>query len=266
MERVFYNAHDKVSKLILRKTTPFQRSFVENAILFLAVISFSGIILFHRTFAFRGGAIKSLALSVNGWNIPSMCLGSVEGVRDDVDVTHVVIYERDFYINCTSTRCGSCNSRSCSRTMRSYPQGSGTCTENGTNFSNNTTSHYCPNNINPDDEHNNNGTATATDIELNSQDTECSTKDQPSDMQMKDNNDVEEQSFVIFMEPLTGIYQSSRPLQHVSPWNVIKHDTNIEALHNQLEQEHYRKFISQINITYSFSSIRGYLFLPPVTM
>jgi hypothetical protein len=99
MERVFYKAHDKVTKLTLRKSTPYQRTIVENAILFLAVISFSAVILCHRTFVYRGGVIKSEAMSARGWNIPSMCLKSVEGFREDVDVTHIVIYDVDLDFN-----------------------------------------------------------------------------------------------------------------------------------------------------------------------
>jgi len=93
MERVFYNAHDNVCRLTLRKSTPLLRSLIENSVLFLAVTSFCAVILSHRTFVYRGGAIKSQAVSYRGWNIPTMCLKSIHDFREDVDVTHVMVHD-----------------------------------------------------------------------------------------------------------------------------------------------------------------------------
>ena len=63
----------------------------ENVILFLAVSSFCTVILFHRTFVYRGGAIKSVPISRGRKNIPRTCLNHLRDFRKDVDVTHVVV-------------------------------------------------------------------------------------------------------------------------------------------------------------------------------
>lgn len=91
IERVFYNFHDKSCTFILQTSTHRLRSILEHCILFAAVSSFATVILLHRTFVYRGGAIKSEALTSNGSNVPRMCLRSINGYQEGVDVTHIVI-------------------------------------------------------------------------------------------------------------------------------------------------------------------------------
>lgn len=91
IERVFYNFHDKSCTFILQTSTHRVRSILEHCILFAAVSSFATVILFHRTFLYRGGAIKSEALTSNGLNVPRMCLCSIQGYQEFVNVTHVII-------------------------------------------------------------------------------------------------------------------------------------------------------------------------------
>jgi hypothetical protein len=194
MERVFYNFHDKVTKTALRHSTPHQRSLLENSILFLAVISFSGLILCHRTFVYRGGAIKSQAMNDKGWNIPSMCFNGVQGLQndDDVDVTHVMIYDA---VGDENESLGNC--------------------------------------------------------------------------------DVvhQKESFVISVEPLTGLLRthSSRIIGDAVMTNDENEQGSQQCQQQQQQQQHgshqnqnlLHEFITNQNITYSFSSTKGYLFLPP---
>jgi hypothetical protein len=216
MERVFYKAHDKVTKLTLRKSTPYQRTIIENTILFLAVISFSAVILCHRTFVYRGGAIKSEAMSARGWNIPSMCLKSVKGFREDADVTHVVIY--DAHVDAT---------------------------------------------------------VDAT-VDVADTDTEGDCENYHSGEEFSANNSCtakyESNSFVTFIEPLTGIQHtpssksSSNEPTPISCSSSSSSSSSSCYINIQQERQIIQESISQSNITYSFSLSRGFLFLPPNTL
>lgn len=93
IERVFFNFHNKLCHLGLRFTGPRVRSIIEHLVLFVAVLGFCILLLCHRTFVYRGGFIKSEAVSLNGWNVPSMCLGSIKGFQYGIDVTHIVIVD-----------------------------------------------------------------------------------------------------------------------------------------------------------------------------
>jgi len=95
IERVFFSFHDKICKFALRYSNHRVRSFIENLVLFCGVLSFSTVILCHRTFVYRGGAIKSEAVSMNGLSIPSMCLRNIEKFQYNVDVTHIAIEDSD---------------------------------------------------------------------------------------------------------------------------------------------------------------------------
>ena len=53
MEQVFYNCHSKVSNYVLLHTSHKLRSFIEHAVLGLAVSAFCVVILSHRTFVHR---------------------------------------------------------------------------------------------------------------------------------------------------------------------------------------------------------------------
>ena len=239
MERVFYKFHDKLSKTTLHHTTPKQRSIIEHTFLFLAVTSFSAVILCHRTFVYRGGAIKShQSVSIKGWNVPLMCLRSVVGndiVRsvkndddDDVDVTHLVIYDTDD--NSHGNLCCYNNNNKVDdddiMIPLSMPKKEGVCSIIQEN------NNYC--------------------------------KQQKSTL----NDNYRQESFVMYIEPLTGIIHSSKPISQMynNNDNIIQSGQDQLHPHQQREQIQMQSFISQLNITYSFSQTQGLLFLPPETL
>ena len=229
MERVFYKVHDKVTKLTLCKSTPHQRTLIENTILFLAVISFSIVIVCHRTFVYRGGAIKSQAMNSNGWNIPSMCLKSVYGFEESVDVTHVVIYD---YGDDEGKKEGVGKEQ---EDEKESNHRDGIC---------------CCRYEWMDDED-----ATFDSSQKRTTDNHDIEESFPN------------QSFVISIEPLTGKKQLIMNTSAATEFNNAN-KANIAAATTSTSNKHstiYNTITSQ-NITYSFSTNQGFLSLPPQSL
>jgi hypothetical protein len=247
MERVFYKTHDKVSKTALQYTTLSQRSFIETTILFLAIISFSTVIVCHRTFVYRGGAIKSQAVNKGGWNIPNSCLMSVNGLNGvngwnglngnmnvDVDVTHVVIYNSitSIFPNNNSNNNNNNDDEDKEKEKMMY------CTQQQ-----------------EEQEQQNSNTNESIKKQSNHDNGCCSTESTNNNNSKNNkNDDATNKSFVIYIEPLTGIHHSSKPL-------IPSHNP-----HNPHHSQTMQNIISKVNIIYSFSSTRGYLFLPPTNL
>ena len=238
MERVCYKVHDKFTKTALRNTTPIQRSIIENTILFLAVISFSGVILCHRTFVYLGGAIKSQALSSKGWNIPSMCLNSIEGIQRDVNVTHVLVYDSflDASANANVDVDGLQNSDS---VEKKHPESFCHSQESSSNQ-------------NDKLEVENGGNLKEDRLEC-----KYSTSNQH-----KIEQNFQKNSFVVSIQPLTGRLQSTLLSTNHDDDMSNKKDLDQEYL----KMEQLKQFLSQHRITYSFSSTKGFLYLPPDTL
>ena len=230
MERVFYKVHDKVTKLTLCKSTPNQRTLIENTILFFAVISFSIVIVCHRTFVYRGGAIKSQAMNSNGWNIPSVCLKSINGFEESVDVTHIVIYDYGDYGDY-----GDAGEK------EELVKGEGYGKESN---------HHDGDEID--------GICCSRYEWMN----ENATFD--SYQRTSDNYDIESfpnQSFVISIEPLTGKKQL---IMNTSTESEFNNSNNAAATPNK-HLSIYNTITSE-NITYSFSTNQGFLSLPPQSL
>lgn len=109
MEQVFYNLHSRIGWTISRNTTPKKRFIIENSLLFLAVCSFCLVNVSHLMFC----CSSSRSHGRNGLNrlyfrrlfpssildrssrIPYKCLRSINGFREDVNVTSIVLFEDD---------------------------------------------------------------------------------------------------------------------------------------------------------------------------
>ena len=79
MERVLYNLHAQLCSNVLRLSSHSSRALLEHVVLVSAVCAFAGLWMVHL--AYR-----------SGWSdLSSMCLRSVEGFREDVDVSHIVL-------------------------------------------------------------------------------------------------------------------------------------------------------------------------------
>uniref|UniRef100_A0A7S4SGL2 Uncharacterized protein n=1 Tax=Ditylum brightwellii TaxID=49249 RepID=A0A7S4SGL2_9STRA len=110
MERVFYNLHNRITRATLRHTSHLFRSIIEHILLVLAVCSITVVLLSHKTFVYRTSGIlayhppptptrgekggrRLVLMKKRAKVIPTQCLKSVNGWRDGVDVTHIVIQQ-----------------------------------------------------------------------------------------------------------------------------------------------------------------------------
>jgi hypothetical protein len=99
MEGVLYKLHSQICWFVLRNTSSRFRSWLEDALLCIAIACFGALIVSHLAFCHRATSVllppiqppQVTTPSLVTGNIPSICLPSVPGFSLQADVTHLTL-------------------------------------------------------------------------------------------------------------------------------------------------------------------------------